>query len=237
MKNRIVLISVILSVFIMAPLARPQGRGQFGGPFYYDKSSAYLLIGYIQGPSFEDYIDWANEAYGALGATQTLDDFGGAIAVSIGLRSRFSRYFALEVDFLTSAKKTEVTYITNDGLVPQQLDLTIGAISFSLPIIFHFSNKQPVVPFVAAGATVFPLRLDHAVTWNIRHTKTAMAGNFAFGLESEIVTRWWLTARVDWTFGKANMPVTETYLPLSDDKYEIDLSTTQFQIGVLRGLY
>jgi hypothetical protein len=236
MSNFVFKSSLLLALLLIPVFVQAQGSGRFGRPFDYDKSSAYMLIGYIGGPSFEEYVDWANNAYEDLyGSPEKLDDFGGAVCFTIGLRSRFSRYFALEVDFLTSTKKAEVSYsIPNEPPIPQELDLTIGAISFSIPIIFQFSNQQLIVPFVAAGVTVFPLRLDHRP---FRHTKTVLAGNFAAGLESQIASRWWLSARIDWTFGKANMPVTQTFQPPSYDKYEMDLSTTQIQLGVLRGIY
>lgn len=235
-------LAIVLMLLLSASTVNAQRGGMYGESFYYEKSAFFIGIGYLNGPSFDDYVNWANQAYAdQLGATETMDDFGGSICFSIGLRSRFSRYFGFEVDFMSSSKSTEKAYSNNvdvgGGSVPVELDLNVGAISFSVPIIFHFSDRQPVVPFVAAGATVFPLRLDHRIGYGLRHTKTAFAGNFAAGLDIKVIPRWWITARADWTFGKTNMPISTTNRPLSDDKYELDLTSTFFQIGVMRGIY
>jgi hypothetical protein len=99
-------------------------------------------------------------------------------------------------------------------------------------LIFQFTEQQRVIPFIAAGGTVFPLRLDHQLTtWGRRLTKTALAGNFSFGLESKVHGKMTATARFDRTFGKAKMPVSHPdYAP---EKFDIDLSTTQIQAGIL----
>lgn len=232
-------IAVITLLLILSPRANAQTGGIYGESFYYEKSSFFVTVGWLNGPTFKDYVNWANEAYAErFGSTETLDDFGGSFCLSLGLRSRFSRYFAFEVDFLTSSKNKKQSFsVSGQPPIPIEMDLTIGAITFSLPVIFQFSSHQPIVPFVAAGATIFPLRFDHRIGYTIRHTKTAVAGNFAAGLDFRIIPRWWVTARADWTFGKANMPVSQTYDPPNDKHYEIDLSTTSFQIGIVRGLY
>jgi hypothetical protein len=190
-------------------------------------------MGYLDGPSFQDYIDWANGFWGDdLGASERLSDFDPGFCLSLGLRTRFSQYFALEVDFMTATKGTRTLYhTTNDGSFYNDLDLTIGAITLSVPLIFQFTEKQRVIPFIAAGGTVFPLRLDHAIEWTDRWSKTALAGNFSFGLESKIKSKLTVTARLDRTFGKAKMPVTR--LVGTPENFDIDLSTTQIQAGIL----
>lgn len=238
-KNLKISAAVIVLLLVTMSSAYAQRGSIYGeSAFYYDKSSFFITVGWLNGPSFKDYVDWANQAYAeTFGSTEIMDDFGGSFCLTLGLRSRFSRYFAFEVDFMTSSKSTNQSFFNgDDSYIPIEMDMTVGAISFSLPVIFQFSARQTVVPFVAAGATVFPLRLDHRIGYSIRHTKTALAGNFAAGLEYQIVPRWWITARADWTFGKANMPVSQVYEPLSDDNYELDLTTTCFHIGVMRGL-
>ncbi len=240
MKNTLkISVAVIALLFVLSTRTMAQQGSIYGESFHYEKSSFFLAIGWLNGPSFDDYVDWANQAYAdEFGSTETMDDFGGSFCLSLGLRSRFSRYFAFEVDFLTSSKTRNQNFsVSGEPPIPIEMDLTIGAISFSIPVIFQFSGNQPLIPFVAAGATVFPLRFDHRIGYTIRHTKTAVAGNFAAGLEYRIMPKWWITARADWTFGKANMPVSQVNQPASDDHYDMDLSTTSFQIGIMKGVY
>jgi opacity protein-like surface antigen len=189
-------------------------------------------MGYLDGPSFTDYVDWANGYFGdSLGASERLDDFKPGFCLTLGLRTRFSQYFALEVDFLTASKSTRTEYHTIEGPYYDGLDLTIGAVTVSVPIIFQFTDNQRIVPFIAGGGTVFPLRLDHRIQWTDRWSKTALAGNFSFGLDTKIRDKVTLTARLDRTFGKAKMPVAQLYgLPT---KFDIDLTTTQIQVGVM----
>ena len=235
-------ITAMLILLAMMPSARAQRGDIYGGEsFYYDKSGFFIAMGYIDGPDFQDYINWANEAYPDTAQTGLLEDFGSGFCFSVGLRSRFSRYFAFEVDFQTASKKRRNSYRQDPyEPIPVSLDLTIASINFSVPVIFQFSQNQPAIPFVAAGVSVFPLRLDHRVgPYEIRQTKTALAGNFACGVDISFMSHWYITARADWTFGKANMPVTsyEVGPPYSEEHYEMDLSTTSIQIGVMRGLH
>jgi hypothetical protein len=240
MKNSTKIAFAVSTMFLLlSTTINAQSGGIYDDSFYYEKSGFFIGVGWLNGPTFEDYVNWANENYGGPSNSEgRLEDYGASFCLSIGLRSRFSRFFAFEVDFLTSSKKVNHTYTyASAEPLPVELDLTIGAISFSVPVIFHFTRGQRVIPFVAAGATVFPLRLDHRITYTDRHTKTAFAGNFAAGMDFKLMPQWWITARADWTFGKTNMPVSRTISPLTDDKYEMDLTTTFFQIGVMRGIY
>jgi opacity protein-like surface antigen len=232
MKKYLTKYLIVLMVMFTTGFAYGQ-LNTYTQPRQYDKSSFYLLMGYLDGPSFKDYIDWANGLWGdSLGAPERLNDFSAGFCLTLGLRTRFSQYFALEVDFLTASKSTRTAYhTTNDGTFYNSLDLTVGAITVSVPIIFQFTEGQRVVPFIAAGGTVFPLRLDHTLQFTDRWSKTALAGNFSFGLESKVQRKITVTARLDRTFGKAKMPVAR--YPGTPEKFDIDLSTTQIQAGVM----
>ena len=136
---------------------------------------------------------------------------------------------------MTATKRIRKTFIgsRNDTSfqIPHELELNIVAISASVPVIFQFSKNQKIVPFIAAGVSIYPMRLDHAVDYWIRHTKTALAGNFGVGLDTKIMSKTWVTFRGDWTYGKVNMPVSQVIG--GPDHFELDLNTTQIHAGIM----
>jgi len=227
---------IILIIVMMISPAWSQNRNAFRQPGTYDESSFFILLGYLQGPHFEEFADWANEFYSEnYNSTDSIGDFKGTVDFSLGLRVRFSRHFALEVDFLTATKRISKIFNGYDSTtvyqIPHELELNVVAISASVPVIFQFSQNQRIVPFLAAGISIFPMRLDHTIVYTLRHTKTALAGNFGIGLDTKIMPKTWVTLRGDWTYGKTNMPVSQA--TGGPDHFELDLNTTQFHIGVL----
>jgi len=238
MKN--MKIYCVVTLGILCIFGSASGQGSYSEPFKYDRSSFFVMVGYLDGPNFSDYVDWANQYYAdTYGSTDKMHDFKSTFCFSVGLRTRFSQYFAFEVDFLTSAKKSKEVFYSADGNYnyPITLDLNVGAITASVPILFQFSRNQRVVPFIAAGATVFPFGLDHTASttsyiYTDRLTKTALAFNFSLGAETKISRKMWLTARIDRTLGKASMPVNQM-ISSEPDNFDIDLSTTQIQCGIM----
>ena len=104
----------------------------------------------------------------------------------------------------------------------------------------HYFRRLPVhrwiLALLSSAASYFMLMGYDIVA--LRHigrplgwSKTALAGNFSFGLESKIKSKLTVTARLDRTFGKAKMPVTR--LVGTPENFDIDLSTTQIQAGIL----
>lgn len=236
MSNKFARYLIILIIALMVSPAWSQNRNAFRQPGTYDESSFFILLGYLQGPHFDKFVDWANEYYSEnYNSTDSIGDFKGTVDFSLGLRVRFSRHFALEVDFMTATKRISQIFNGYDSTIiyhiPHDLELNVVAISASVPVIFQFSQNQRIVPFLAAGVSIFPMRLDHTVTYMIRHTKTALAGNFGIGLDTKIIPKTWITMRGDWTYGKTNMPVTQIYG--QPEHFELDLNTVQFHVGIL----
>lgn len=222
--NTLVLMIITLSVI-------PAYSQIFTAPEYYERNMFFVMGGVLHGPKFDEFTDWANQYYTQLGATEKIKDFGNTFGFSIGLRTRFAYHFALEVDFSTSTKTTKRGFTTADGIIIQELELNVAEISASVPVIFQFSDRQRVVPFLAAGVAVFPIRLDQRIDFWERHTKTALAGNFSAGIDTKISGRLWATLRGDWTYGKTDLDVAH---PINGpDHFELNLNTTQIQAGIM----
>jgi len=236
MRNKFTGYLVVLLIVLAVAPAWSQGRKIYGQPGEYDESSFFILLGYLQGPHFDEFVDWANEFYyDAIGSTDSIGDFKSTVDFSLGLRVRFSRHFAFEVDFMTATKR--ISNVFNGQIdstiyhIPHDLELNVVAISASMPVIFQFSKDQPIVPFITTGVSIYPMRLDYSIDYLIRHTKTALAGNFGVGLDTRIMPKTWITLRGDWTYGKANMPVTQVIG--GPDHFELDLNTTQIHAGIM----
>lgn len=205
----------------------------------YENQSVFVLLGYVWGPHFSDFIDWTNNHYAnEFGSTDRIRDFKGGIDLSAGLRKRFSRYFGMEfkVGYHTSSIKKQFDGF--DGALPfsqtQNLNLDVMKIAVSPMILFDFYNKQQIVPFVSAGVTFFSMRLDHAIDYYIRHTKVALASNFSIGIETPLTRKIKGDIRGDWTIGSAQMPVSR--LDGQPESFKMSLNTSQLHFGVVFGL-
>ncbi len=205
----------------------------------YENQSVFVLMGYVWGPHFSDFTDWANNHYSQeFGSTDKIKDFKGGIDIGAGLRKRFSRYFGLEfkVGYHTSSIKKR--FDGYDGALPfsqtQNLNLDVMKIAVSPMILFDFYDKQTIVPFVSAGVTFFSMRLDHAIDYYVRHTKVALASNFSIGVETPLTRKIKGDIRGDWTIGSAQMPVSQLYG--QPESFKMSLNTSQIHFGVVFGL-
>ena len=225
---------LILSVIILTCL--PAYGQIFTAPDYYEHNLFFMTGGAMIGPKFDSFVNWANQFYpDQFGSPERISDFGNTFDFSVGMRTRFAYHFAFEIDFSTSLKKTRKSFDVGGGqVISQELELNTAIVTASVPVIFQFTNRQPIVPFVAAGVSIFPIRLDHYIStlgWR-RYTKTALGANFSVGIDSKIRGRFWLTARGDWTYGNTNMEVTQGF-PGEPDHFSLDLNTTTIQAGVM----
>jgi hypothetical protein len=235
-KNIIAIIALITGLTATA-------FGQFSRGYdkhrEYAEQSMFILAGYVQGPHFTKFVDWANSYYAnEFGSTDKMKDFGGGLNFAVGLRPRFSSYFGVEFDFAFHSSTIKKQFDGHIDDIPfsqlQNLNLDVNQITVSPLILFDFYDKQPIVPFVAAGVTIFSMRLDHAIDYYVRHTKVALASNFSVGLETRITGKLWGDIRGDWTIGSADMPVSQVYG--QPESFNMSLNTSQIHFGVLYGI-
>lgn len=233
-------ITISLVVFAIAVVTTSPADAQqdihYQDPETFNSRSFFFLLGYTQGPHFNNYVNWANQYYrDSHWSSDSMSDFDGGFSFSAGFRSRFSRHFAFEFDFAFHSMRIKKAYynsFTKELVGTQDLQMNVAIFTGSVPLIFEFYNYQPVVPFIAAGISIFSLRLDHTIMWGQRHIKTALAGNCAVGLEIKITRKFWAQLRGDWTLGKIKMPVTQIFRG-QPDSFNLNLSTAMIQAGIL----
>jgi hypothetical protein len=230
---------IICLIAALTPAAFGQLSRGYKKSRNYDEQSFFILAGYCQGPHFSKFVDWANAHYAdEFGSTDRMKDFGGALDFAVGIRQRFSSYFGLEFDFSFHSSTIKKQFNGYDGGTPfsqtQHLDLDVNQITVSPLILFDFSEKQPIVPFVAAGVSIFSMRLDHAIDYYVRHTKVALASNFSVGAETRITGKLWGDIRGDWTIGSADMPVSQIYG--QPENFNMNLNTAQIHFGIIYGI-
>jgi hypothetical protein len=222
---------MLTSTMVMA-----QNRGGYKYVEPFERRSLFIQLGYTHGPSFSKYFDWANNFYhDNFGTNERIKDFTGGVDIAMGIRNRFSRYFAVEFDFSVNSVTRQQTFHNNINPPPtihrQNLDLNVAKFTASMPILLDFSDHQPFVPFVAAGITLFSLRLDHSITYTDRHTKVALAANFSTGIEKKIHGKIWADIRGDWTLGTTKMPVSQ--INNTPGSFDLSLNTAQLHFGIL----
>jgi hypothetical protein len=237
MAKQIILIICLISFLAVGAYGQmSHGYGQYRE---YDNRSVFVLAGYARGPHFPKFIDWANNFYADhYGSTDKISDFSGGLNFAAGLRNRFSSNFAIEFDFAVHSTTTKRQFNGFDGAIPfsqsQYLDLNVAQITVSPMIVFDFSKKQLIVPFVSAGVSIFSMRLDHAIDYYVRHTKVALASNFSIGIETRLTGRLWGDIRGDWTIGSTQMPVSQ--INGQPESFNMSLNTAQIHFGILYAL-
>jgi hypothetical protein len=222
---------------IAASTANAQNRGGYRYTEPFERRAFFVQLGYAWGPSFSKYFDWANNFYrDNFYSTEHIKDFSGGLDFGLGIRNRFSRFFAVEFDFAVHSVTRRQTFLNNNPDIAisahqQNLDLNVAKFTASLPILLDFSDRQPVVPFVAAGISLFSLRLDHSIVYIVRHTKVALAVNFSAGIEKKIQGKIWADIRGDWTLGTTKMPVSQ--IIGTPGSFDLSLNTAQLHVGIL----
>ncbi len=198
----------------------------------------YIQLGYSHGPSFSSFFDYIKGAYRPEGR---LGNFGGNASVSLGYISRFHRNFALDVGFSIYAMKKEfavidtINYIPPGARIRHELDYQSAIFTGTLPIILEFSPKQPVVPYVGIGISIFSLRLDHyRASEALRDTRTAVGGHFEGGAAFKLTRKLWVDLRGRWHTGVSHLLTLEDDLRIAGRdfrEFEIKQDVSQFSLG------
>jgi hypothetical protein len=126
MRIKVIGYLAAFSIILTTPSAWTQTRNLYRQPGEYNESSFFILLGYLDGPHFDEFVNWANKYYSEnYNSTDSIGDFKGTVDFSLGLRVRFSRHFAFEVDFMTAVNRIHKTFygIVDSTLyqIPKQL--------------------------------------------------------------------------------------------------------------------
>jgi opacity protein-like surface antigen len=233
--KRLVVLGLILNAALPVNAQKSHGaRGRANG--------AYLIIGGAIGPTFSDFFSYINSTYQMRFQNngESIRNFGSNVSLSLGYISRFHRNFALDVGFSIYGLHSKGRISNRDGnpdslgfFVRHELDYQVGIFTATLPIIFEFSPRQPVVPYVGIGVSVFAMRLDDFRDDGIfseafRDTRTSVGGHFEAGVAFKISQRIWLDARARWHDGTGHLSTLEENFR----DFGVKQSVSQYGVGV-----
>jgi opacity protein-like surface antigen len=227
---------VISMVLLLLVPAYGQRRYEKRGP---RTDGFYVLLGAANGPTFSEFFDYLENTYQT---SEGPKKFGSNIAVSIGYLNRLHRNFAIDVGFSVYSLNTKGGFANGNSAIPEsrivhELDYQSAIFTGTMPIIFEFQPKQPIVPYVGIGVSIFAMRLDDyrdATAGGIvnhealRDTRTAVGGHFEAGVYYKYSPRIWLDLRGRWHGGNGHLATLEKNI----QDFSIKQNVSQYSIGV-----
>lgn len=235
--KRIVAFSVF---FFLAASAAAQHRPAEGRIL---TEGFYGSIGMVNGPDFADFFDYINDTYSVrfINTVDKIDKFGNAVSVSAGYLYRFYPNFALDVGFSIYQLKSSGEIVNYNPAETQpylqhELEYQVGIFSATIPVLLDFSVRQPVIPYVGIGISIFAMRLDDFVSDGIiqagyRDTGSSVGGHFEAGTFVRLTGKIWINLKGRWHKGSGYLRAFEPLDRLSRFKIEHDIS--QLSAGVV----
>jgi hypothetical protein len=234
MKRLVIFLLVITST----AWGQHKGRRALASQGYFT-SGFYVQLGYTEGPTFANFFEYLERKFQV---SEDIGEYGGNVSVNIGYLSRFSRNFALDVGFSIYGLNKTVDFANNDGSQPEarvrhELNYQSAIFSGTVPIILEFDPRQPVIPYVGMGLSIFSLRLDNfrdaffadqsRFSEALRDTRTAVGGHFEAGLGLKITRRLWLDLRGRWHTGSSHLTTLEEF----PADFDIKQTISQYSFG------
>lgn len=203
----------------------------------------YINLGMTNGPDFADFFNQTNEFYQTrfLNTDEELERFGKGFNVGLGYLVRLYPNFALDVGFSIYRLKSTGTIENRNLTFPEpyvrhELEYQVGIFSATIPVLLDFDPRQPAVPYVGIGVSIFSMRLDDYRNDGInseilRETNTSVGGHFETGLFVKISKRIWVDFKARWHSGSANLRTLEPPPLLDMDKYKMKQDIAQITLG------
>jgi len=232
---------VVFSAFFFLVASAASQERTAGGRIFTE--GFYGNIGVVNGPDFADFFDYINDTYSVrfINRVDKIDKFGSAAVVSAGYLYRFYPNFALDVGFSIYQLKSSGEIINNNPAETQlrlrhELEYQVGLFSATIPVLLDFSVRQPVVPYVGIGISVFAMRLDDFVDDGFivdayRDTGTSVGGHFEAGTLVRVTPKIWINLKGRWYKGSGHLRAFEPPNRLS--KFKIDHDISQLSAGVI----
>lgn len=226
-------LALFSTFFILA--ASAVGQERITGDRAYTEGF-YGNIGVVNGPAFADFFDFINDTYSVQfnNSVDKIDKFGSAAVMSAGYLYRFYPNFALDVGFSIYRLKSSGKIVNYNPAEIQphlqhELEYQVGIFSATIPVFLDFSIKQPVVPYVGIGISVFAMRLDDFVDNGLRldayrDTGTSIGGHFEAGTLVRVTPKIWIDIKGRWYQGSGNLRAFEPPRFLSKFRIEHDIS-------------
>ena len=122
----------------------------------------YINMGVANGPEFSEFFNYVNDYY-QVSDDQKLGQFDNGFDVGLGYLVRLYPNFALDVGFSIYRLKSSGQFDNNNPAisvpyVDHDLDYQVGLFSASVPVLLDFDRRQPIVPYVGIGISIFSMR-------------------------------------------------------------------------------
>jgi opacity protein-like surface antigen len=204
----------------------------------------YLDIGMANGPGFSEFFGFVNDFYGEryLNTSDRIDDFGNGATLGMGYMLRLYPNFALDVGFSIYRLESKGEIINNNPAYPQEIgvrhevEYQVGIFSATLPVLLDFSPRQPIVPYVGIGVSIFAMRLDDVrddgyIVSGSRDTGTTVGGHFEAGAFLKLSRKIWIDVKGRWHNGSGHLRAQEPGGFF--DKYRIEHDFNLASAGVI----
>lgn len=202
----------------------------------------YINMGVANGPEFSEFFNYVNVHY-QVGDDQQLDGFDNGFDIGLGYLVRLYPNFALDVGFSIYRLKSSGRFDNNnpDVSVPyvdHDLDYQVGLFSASVPVLLDFDRRQPIVPYVGIGISIFSMRLDDirfdgSLYSSKRETNTSVGGHFETGMFFKLNKKLWIDFKARWHSGSAHLRTAEPRPPDIFGRFKVEQDLSQFTLGAV----
>jgi len=234
--------SLVFATVLIAALAA-DSFGQRNRDYQRTHSEGfYINVGVANGPEFTEFFNFVNEYY-QVSEEQKLDRFDNGFDIGLGYLVRLYPNFALDVGFSIYRLKSSGRFDNNNPAVAalyvdHDLDYQVGLFSASIPVLLDFDRRQPIVPYVGIGISIFSMRLDDIRDDGLnaeilRDTNTSVGGHFETGLFAKINRKIWIDFKARWHSGSSRLRVLEPPPPAALGKFKIEQDLSQFTLGAI----
>jgi len=202
----------------------------------------YINMGVANGPEFSEFFSYVNDYY-QVSDDQKLDRFDNGFDVGLGYLVRLYPNFALDVGFSIYRLKSSGRFPDGNSAIPEayvdhDLDYQVGIFSASVPVLLDFDRRQPIVPYVGIGISIFSMRLDDIrfdgnLYSSKRETNTSVGGHFETGLFFKLNKKIWIDFKARWHSGSAHLRTAEPRPPDIFGRFKIEQDLSQFTLGAV----
>jgi len=234
--------SMVFTMVLIAALA-VNAFGQRNRDYQRTHSEGfYINVGVADGPEFSDFFIYVNDNY-QVSDGQELDRFDKGFDIGLGYLVRLYPNFALDVGFSIYRLKSSGRFDNNNPgvsvpYVDHDLDYQVGLFSASVPVLLDFDRRQPIVPYVGIGISIFSMRLDDVrfdgeFYSSKRETNASVGGHFETGLFFKFSKKIWVDFKARWHSGSAHLRTAEPRPPDIFGRFKIEQDISQFTLGAV----
>ena len=216
------------------------------GERHYRSDGFYIMLGAAYGPHFSDFFNYIDSRY-QIQPNQQLKEFDKNFAFQLGYISRFHKNFGVDIGISVYGLRSKGTFTNHNNLyepgrLTHDLQYQVGLFTVTFPVIFEFTPKQKIIPYVGIGLSIFAARLDDYLdvlpdtgassSFANRDSRTSVGGHFEAGVGYKITRTIWLDLRGRWHSGSGHLAAIEPNSTGDLTDFAINQSVAQYMLGV-----